>query len=323
MALTNEQYENIMREYAAIRERNSALQRERREEVCAASPEYRALDRNTGAAFLRALKARLSGGEDDGSDAARIVARKRAILEENGFPPDYLDDILTCPDCRDTGYIGTQKCHCFRRREIAILYDQSHLSQLVRTENFGMLRDDLFTGEDRQRFLNAAGISRKFAEHFGETYENLYFYGSVGTGKSFLSVCAANEILQRGFAVIYFSAADLFDRLAAVSFDYSRKADLAALTDDLCGCDLLVIDDLGTELGGTFVAAKLFSLLNERILRRKPTIISTNLTIEDVRSRYSDRVFSRIVSSFTICKLSGPDLRLVLKRVRRSENAPV
>ena len=323
MALTNAQYENIMREYAAIRERNSALQRERREEVCAASPEYRALDRNTGAAFLRALKARLSGGEDDGSDAARIVARKRAILEENGFPRDYLDDILTCPDCRDTGYIGTQKCHCFRRREIAILYDQSHLSQLVRTENFGMMRDDLFTGEDRQRFLNAAGISRKFAEHFGETYENLYFYGSVGTGKSFLSVCAANEILQRGFAVIYFSAADLFDRLAAVSFDYSRKADLAALTDDLCGCDLLVIDDLGTELGGTFVAAKLFSLLNERILRRKPTIISTNLTIEDVRSRYSDRVFSRIVSSFTICKLSGPDLRLVLKRVRRSENAPV
>ena len=312
-----------MREYAAIREKNSALLRARREEVRAASPEYRALDTDTGAAFLRALKSRLTGGNDDGADAARIVARKKALLLENGFPSDYLDEIFTCPDCRDTGYIGTRKCHCFRRREIAILYGQSHLSELARTENFRMLRDDLFTGEDRKRFLNAAGIARQFAQNFGAKYENLYFYGSVGTGKTFLSVCAANEILQRGFAVIYFSAADLFDQLAAVSFDYSKRAELAALTDDLCGCDLLVIDDLGTELGGTFVAAKLFSLLNERILRRRPTIISTNLTIEDVRTRYSDRVFSRIVSSFTICKLSGPDLRLAMKRVRRNESAPV
>lgn len=125
-----------------------------------------------------------------------------------------------------------------------------------------------------------------------------------------MSGCIASELLQTGHSVIYFSASGLFDTLARYAFDSRAKEALSGFYEDLYNCDLLIIDDLGTEMTNTFVASQLFSCLNERHLRKNATIISTNLSLEELRDRYSDRVFSRITSHYDLCKLTGPDIRM-------------
>ena len=153
-----------------------------------------------------------------------------------------------------------------------------------------------------------------------QDYHNLFFYGTVGTGKSFLSGCIASELLESGHSVIYFSASGLFDALARYAFDSRAKEALSGFYEDLYHCDLLIIDDLGTEMTNTFVASQLFSCLNERHLRKNATIISTNLSLEELRDRYSDRVFSRITSHYDLCKLTGPDIRMCKKRMQNASD---
>ena len=146
-------------------------------------------------------------------------------------------------------------------------------------------------------------------------YQNLLFYGTVGTGKSFLSNCIASALIEKGHSVIYFSAGDLFAKISEYAFRKNGRDSDSNPYEDIYNCDLLVLDDLGTELTNSFVVSQLFTCLNERHLRRKSTVISTNLPMEDLRDRYSDRIFSRIVSNYDICKLSGQDVRIYKKRM--------
>ena len=163
------------------------------------------------------------------------------------------------------------------------------------------------------RFQNAVSVSKDFVNGFKNHYQNLFFYGTVGTGKSFLSGCIAKELLSQGHSVIYFSANGLFEKLSRYSFDTKSKDSLYNFYKDLYNCDLVIIDDLGTEVTNSFVTSQLFGLLNERHMRQKSTIISTNLSLEELRDRYSDRVFSRITSNYSICKLTGQDIRIQRK----------
>lgn len=348
MALSKEQYDNIMLQYSQTRDRHRHELERRRHLVYAKIPEYKELEDRIPDLGLERLRSALFSApakspQDEGDSTARSTStasesgsrsidrpgsvsfkdqirkvsdEKRALLMRAGFPGDYLEPQYDCPDCHDTGYIGSQKCHCLRAREIEILYDQSHLKDLIRQQNFRTLSEQWYQGEDLQRFRKAVQVSRTFINNFRQDYENLYFYGTVGTGKSFLSICIAEQILNLGAPVLYFSASALFDRISSYVFGRAR-AEYQSFLDDLYGCDLLIIDDLGTEMTNSFVSAQLFSLLNERHLNRKSTIISTNLSLEELQDRYSDRIFSRITSNYTVCKLTGPDIR-VLKKVRRN-----
>jgi len=183
------------------------------------------------------------------------------------------------------------------------------VEELARTENFSTLSTRWYTGIDLNRFTAAARAAREFVRLFGKDYHNLYFYGTVGTGKSFLSVCIAHELIEKGHSVLYFSSSSLFEQLSSAAFDRNRTGGLAALQNDICSCDLLIIDDLGTELNSSFVATQLFSLINNRDMGRRATIISSNLSIEELQKRYSDRIFSRIASRYDIYQFSGPDIR--------------
>ena len=138
-----------------------------------------------------------------------------------------------------------------------------------------------------------------------------FLYGSTGVGKTFLSHCIARELLKTAHCVLYFSAFDLFDKLAQNTF--ARKTETDPGEDFIYDCDLLIIDDLGTELSNSFTTSQLFICLNERILRQKPTIISTNLALEDIKSIYSERTFSRISSNYTLLRLTGDDIRIQKK----------
>ena len=321
--LTNGQYQEFMREYASRRDRNRLLIKQRREEVRARIPAFRDLDDGVSGVVLDALKRRLLTGpaaaEGPAVSPARakiadIAAKKRMLLKENGYPEDYLDPVYDCPDCRDTGYIegpsGSVKCHCLRQMELGVLFDHSRLSLLLKTNNFSLMREDLYEGASLELFRRSLANCRSFIDTFDTASPNLLFYGPTGTGKSFLSICVAGEILQKGCTVLYFSAADLLERVSAFTSDPQEKQLNAELMKELTGTQLLVLDDLGTEINNSYVSSKLFTIINERILNGLSTIISTNLSLEEIRARYSDRVFSRITSSYMACKLTGPDIRM-------------
>lgn len=324
MALSNSQYEAIRKEYQRTRDENRILAEARLREVCEAVPEYLPLSESVSTLSVARARRMLEGDEDALSglhqELAELACRRKCLLAEHGFPEDYLEPVYRCPDCQDTGYVTSDqglktKCHCFRQQEISLLYAQSHIQELIERENFSVLSYEYYQGEDLRRFEAAVGISRKFIREFGEVCRNLFFYGTVGTGKSFLSGCIARELLQRGCSVLYFSAASLFDTLARYTFDGRLKDSLQDFCEDLYGCDLLIVDDLGTEITNSFVTSALFSCLNERHLRGRSTLISTNISLEELRDRYSDRIFSRISSGFTLCKLTGPDIRILKKRL--------
>ena len=155
----------------------------------------------------------------------------------------------------------------------------------------------------------------EFVDTFGEEFRNLLLYGDTGVGKTFLSHCIAKELLEHSFSVIYFTAAQLFDIFARSTF--RREEEAGVDCQHIYSCDLLIIDDLGTEMSNSFTNSQLFICLNERILRKKPTLISTNLSLEDLKNIYSERIFSRITSSYTVLRLTGDDIRIQKKLMNR------
>ncbi len=282
-------------------------------------PGYRELTESVAAVSVAQGRKLLSGDdealEDLRDSLAELSGRKAQLLQDFGLPEDYLEPAYECPDCKDTGYVEGEKCHCFKQAMITLLYEQSNIQEMLRTENFNTLSYEYYEGDDLSRFQNAVRTCQNFIKNFNSDYHNLFFYGTVGTGKSFLSGCVAKELIERGHSVIYFGATGLFDLLSKHSFDYKNREELRSAYADLYQCDLLIVDDLGTELTNQFVTSQLFALLNERHMGKKATIISTNLSLEELRNRYSDRIFSRITSNYEVCKLSGQDIRMYKKRL--------
>ncbi len=317
MSLTKVQHDLIQREYQETQSINHRLLQAHKEEVFSTLPEYKELSDRVAALSVKHARMLLDG--DDSAltalkeELATLSLQKKEALISGGFPENYLEPIYTCSACQDTGYIGSEKCRCLRQREIALLYEQSNIRELIEKENFGTLSYTYYQGDDLKRFESAVAVSKNFVAGFSKHYQNLFFYGTVGTGKSFLSGCVARELLAQGYSVIYFSANGLFEQLSNYSFNTKMKESLYNFYKDLYNCDLVIIDDLGTEVTNSFVTSQLFGLLNERHLRQKATIISTNLGLEELRDRYSDRVFSRITSNYSLCKLSGPDIRISKK----------
>lgn len=318
MALSNSQYNAIMRVYEERQTRNRHSLEERTARVNQQVEGYRELSDSIAAISVTQGKKLLEGDENALSELKstlrRLSAMKQELLTGAGFPEDYLSPVYDCPDCKDTGYIGSEKCHCFKKAIIDLLYEQSGIRSMLEKENFSSLSYDYYQGEDLERFKKNVTTAKNFIKTFDSDYHNLFFYGTVGTGKSFLSGCIAKELIEKGFSVIYFSTAGLFETLSRNMFDYKNTEELRSLHEDLYGCDLLIIDDLGTECINNATASMFFSLLNERHLNQKATIISTNLFLEDIQNRYSERIFSRIMNQYISLKFTGPDIRR-LKRL--------
>lgn len=320
MALSNAQYDVIMREYEETQTRNRHCLEERTAEVYEKVEGYRALSESIAFIAVSQGKKLLAGDEHALEELhfsiKELTTMKEQLLTGAGYPADYLAPIYRCPDCKDTGYINGAKCHCFKQAMIDILYEQSGIREMLKQENFDMLSYEYYEGEDLERFQNTVKECRNFIKTFDSDYHNLFFYGTVGTGKSFLSGCIAKELIENGHSVIYSSSTKLLENLSTNIYDYKNKGTSDNACVDLYGCDLLIIDDLGTEYSKNINPAILFSLLNERHLNRKSTIISTNLSLADFRNLYSDRIFSRISNQYSICKFTGPDIRMIKKRLQ-------
>ena len=242
-----------------------------------------------------------------------LRVKKSELLVSSGYPLDYLEMHYNCPKCKDTGFVGTIKCECYKKNLIKALYRSSEINYILERDNFDNFSFQYFSPykssnepeSPRKNMEKIADISWNFIENFNSIDENLLFYGDSGTGKSFLANCIAKELLDRGHMVIYRTAVDLIKDLKGARFDSQEE-----LEDLLINCDLLIIDDLGTEALTEFSKTELFNLLNRKLLKRRKMIISTNFTIEALLKNYSERISSRLLGNFTLCKFYGEDIRL-------------
>ena len=326
MALSNSQYDAIMREYGRQQMENQHRLEARKNEIYQEIPAIRELEAEIAGRSVAGAK-RLLGG-DTGvlsqlkEELADLREQKALLIRAKGYPDDYLELHYRCPDCKDTGWRDGRKCHCFLKAQMKLLYAQSNLDQVLDQENFGNLS---YAYYDDQEILPEIGLTNAdymrrvvrgcmdFAADFDRKKENLLFTGSTGVGKTFLTNCIARALMDSGHSVIYLSAGDLFEVFSRNKFDYDTPEDMRDTYRYILDCDLLIIDDLGTELNNSFTSSQLFYCINERMNMSRSTIISTNLTLARLRDSYTDRVTSRIMSGYRIIPLYGGDIRLLKK----------
>ncbi|MBQ6812063.1 MAG: ATP-binding protein [Agathobacter sp.] len=327
MALSNAQYDEIMRGYQSRQLHNRHLSHTRMEEAFAKIPELKTINENIASLSVEAARKKL----DDDSLSYNLLKKKiddlkkekNALIKSAGFSEDYFEPVYTCKNCKDTGYVNGQKCPCFKQEIINVVYSQSNIKEILGRENFSTFSYDYYSDEEINPTTGLSALDtaeravkecRHFIDDFDNKPKNLFFYGDTGVGKTFLSNCVAKELLEKGYSVIYFTAFQLFDILSKGVF--SKDADAIAAHQNIFDCDLLIIDDLGTEFSNSFTSSQLFLCVNERILRQKSTIISTNLNMNHMVELYSERTLSRISSNYSIIKLFGDDIRIKKRQMR-------
>ncbi len=324
MGISNSQYNAIMREYDKIRSMHREDLRNREEEVRLRIPDFIRYQHQTGKRALEYYRnitdrndtSLLSNFE---KEIRGLGKQKEHLLQKFGFPSDYLELKYDCEHCRDTGYVQGRKCRCFQTKVIRMLYSSSNLDRILEKENFETFRFDYYDNTVKipevdmtlyEYMQSIFEVCREYADGFADTYENIMFTGNTGVGKTFLTNCIAKGLMDRGHSVLYFSAAQFFEKSANEKLRHEQDDDgeggITELTED---CDLLIIDDLGTELTNTFTVSELFSVMQKRMHKRKPMIFSTNLDLKQLREIYTERISSRILSEYTIIKLFGEDIR--------------
>lgn len=321
MALLPHQYDEIMRHYDHLRLNNQDIQRMRLSEIYQTIPGFKDLDEEIATVSVSAGKARLRGEtgviEQLREQISLLSDKKRRLLLSAGYPADYLEPVYHCEACMDTGYIGNEKCQCLKQAIVDYIYSQSTIRDILEKENFSTFCYDYYSfrpEKDRPspRANMEAVVShcRNFIQNFDFIEKNnLLFLGNAGVGKTFLSHCIAYELINNGHTVLYLTAFQLFDLLKQHAFSKDGMEPETSM-EHLLGCDLLIIDDLGTELNNSFISSQLFLCMNERLLRKKSTIISTNLSLQQLSQAYSERILSRIMEHYQILNIYGEDIRL-------------
>ena len=330
MGLTNSQYQAIIREYERRQKANREQMALRYQQVAKELPAYPQLEQEIVALSVESGKKLLTGNlntlEDYKEKLNQLTKEKVRLLESSGFPATYLEPIYTCADCQDTGYIHDHKCHCFKNATISLIYQQSNLKEILQRENFDTFSFDYYSTEyiDSKSNLNAKELAedavfrcKSFIENFNKRFQNIYIYGNVGVGKTFLLNCIAKELLLKEHSVLYFSAPYFLDTLVSSAFHKHDEVS-SNLRELIYSCECLIIDDLGTEYTNSAVESQFFACLNERILQKKAVIISSNLSLPNLYEKYDERITSRISGNYQILRLIGEDIRIQKNRSNNS-----
>lgn len=247
------------------------------------------------------------------------LQQERAILAMENFEEGYLDDSPICDKCGGSGYIGSNMCECLtelcrqeQKKEVSVLSGSREAFNQFRLDYYPDRIDPKYGASPRTIMERNLKICRTYALTFAPNAGNLLFVGGTGLGKTFLSACIARAVADRGYSVVYESAGHLFGKLEQAKFSPSEEARREATR--FTECDLLILDDLGTEMPGQFVTAAFYTLLNDRILAGKPMVISTNLNIDEAARRYSPQIASRLQGSFQGLTFVGEDIRILKNR---------
>lgn len=324
MGLNNFQYNQLLRDYDLKRQKNRHILDDRKDEIYKNIPQYEKTEQEIITLSINEAKASLMGDSGD-LDTYRqrlllLSKKKKDLLLSNGYPIDYLDPVYDCPDCQDTGFIENKRCHCFKQAIVDFLYEQGNLGTILQHENFSNFNLDFYDNTqvdpevEMTPYENIKDVyvkCQEFIDTFDECYSNLFIYGNTGVGKTFLANCIAKELLDTAHTVVYLTAFELFDILEKNKFsnDSLEKNVMSERFHYILESDLLIIDDLGTELVNSFSASQIYLCINERHLNQKHTIISTNLSVDEIRAFYSERVLSRIFLDYRMLKIVGDDIR--------------
>lgn len=331
--MTADNFNRILSQYDKIQSRNKFLLSQREREIAEKIPEYREITHQIVTISMERSRALIQKRETSDLSAYRqeiktLSLQKKNLLISNGYPGDYLSKIYDCKDCCDSAYLpNNEKCHCLKERIFSALIQESTLTKRFSTDSFHTFNYDFYhSHQNSENDLKNLQLIHKivddckdFVQNFDQSYSNILLTGHVGVGKTFLSNCIAQELLKRRKSIVYFSAQDFFNQLSSISFDSGLSPTVKRqLRDQIFRCDLLIIDDLGTELTNSFVESQLFACINERTLLRKPVIISTNLNLEQINALYKNRIYSRIAGEYKLYELPGNDIR-IQKKLRSTQ----
>ena len=309
---------------------NRAEQLRRQGEVYAALPEIGRIDTALRGHMARLVRLTIAGGPAMAEEIRKIreenldlQMRRAELLVEKGFPPEYLDELFDCPKCRDSGVYEARPCSCLERlyneeltKELGVLLQSGD----ERFERFDLsLYSDSFDpalgGSPRQAMQLVYEGCRRFADNFPQVSANLLLQGGTGLGKTYLSACIARVVADKGYSVCYDSAASALEAFEAQKFarDPETAEAAAARVRRMLDCDLMILDDLGTEMITSVTVSALYTLINSRLNAGKKTIISTNCTDEELLRKYTPQICSRIKGEFLRLPFVGRDIRLLKK----------
>ena len=291
------------------------------QEIYEKLPRVREIDIALQSSMAQAVRAAFAKGENAQAAIAQLKeqnmalqAERKALIAAN-FPAEYLEDGPICPRCGGVGYIGTQMCSCLQElclaelKKTISLFSGNHTFDDFCLDYYSNEKDPQYGTSPRAIMSKTFVMCRRYAAEFTPNSGNLLFNGGTGLGKTLLSACIARAAAEKGHSVAYESATRLFAKLEKNHFrpDEDSAGEVAALYDTT----LLIIDDLGTELTGAFTVSALYALVNDRLLNGKPTIISTNLNINEIRQRYSPQIASRLEGSYQLLPFVGQDIRVM------------
>lgn len=329
MGYNQENFRRIRAEYETKAMKAEEAADERREELYRVIPGLRDLDRTLSGFGLRLMKQAMEGGDTQAGVASlqaeneRIQAARRDLLARYGYPADYCSPRYECPKCRDSGYIGIRMCTCMRKKLTEAGMMSSGLGMLMKTQSFENFSLDYYKNDPAAyaKMRENLQIIRTYAETFGATEQergkmprNMLFLGYTGLGKTHLSTAVAKSVIEQGYDVFYNSAVGMLADFETQRFGNSAVLGDADNTSRYTTCDLLILDDLGTELVNQFTLSVLYTVINTRMNLAKATIISTNLTAAELRDKYSDRISSRLFGEFRPILFVGTDIRKLKMR---------
>jgi len=300
---------------------------ERREAIFRRQPRLREIDMELRSTMSRIIASALRRGTDPRPAVDRLrdenlslQQEKRQLLAAMNLPEDALDAKPACALCGDSGYRGGAVCRCLRS-----YYAQEQQKELSRMLDLGSQSFDTFSLDwysdrydanigcaPREHMETVYDVCAHYAHQFGKKPANLLLFGNPGLGKTFLSAAIAREVSGEGFSVVYDTAAHIFERFETQKFGREEGAD--SDVERILGCDLLILDDLGTEMTTAFVQSALYQIINTRLMERRSTIISTNLSPEKIAQRYSPQVASRLEGEYQILPFVGEDIRKLKRR---------
>lgn len=319
----------LLNEYDSKRMRKLSDLDERKKKLMETSPEYNMLEKDLHSISLDSLKSMLILSPEEKETKLRdlqlktdrVSKEKDNLLEKLNLPKDYLSPNFDCEICNDTGYVNSSLCSCIKQKLYDIEYNKSNIGNMER-ENFNTFSFDLYSDESnpsvyhsqfspKENIRKIVDISRNFIKNFNSANEkNLMFLGPTGLGKTFLSNCIAKEILDSGRTVLYQTAPVMLDAIIKSKFE----KETSSIMEHILNVDLLIIDDLGTETMNSMKFTELFTIINTRLLNQSSkitkTIISTNMDLKDIFNVYNERIGSRIVGNYNICRFFGDDIRL-------------
>lgn len=314
MGFNRENYVKIKKEYEGKYLRAQDAARLRRAEIHARIPEIAKIDAALAATGMRIFEASLRG---DNAELSRIEAENSELIQKRselliaeGFAADYTEIKYECDKCGDTGVVDYRMCSCMKEKLVMEGLKSSGMYSLIQTQTFETFDLSYYSGEASDRMKKIFDIAKAYADRFDpESSGSIIMMGGTGRGKTHLSSAMGGVIIKKGNDVYYTGAVDMLADFESERFGNDRSGEASSVTDKYFSCDLLIIDDLGTELINQFSTSCLYNVINSRLTRKKATIINTNFTRDELRKKYQDRITSRIFGEYTVLPFIGTDIR--------------